>query len=73
MIGEVNMPELTRKQIETAIKDINSVSQNVYNIYYFINNCNNKTEIDGMTAYLNTVPDSIRVIKQLLKEKLNEF
>jgi ribosomal protein S13 len=67
------MPELTKKQIEIALKDINSVGQNVYNIYCFTNNCDNKTEIDGMTAYLNTVPDSVKVIKQLLEDNLNEL
>jgi hypothetical protein len=45
----------------------------VYNIYCFTNNCDNKTEIDGMTAYLNTVPDSVKVIKQLLEDNLNEL
>jgi len=53
------MQELTKKQIETALKDINSVSQNSYNIYCFYPNAN--------------VPDSIKVIKQILSERINDY
>jgi len=67
------MTELTKKQIETALKDINSVRQNVYNIYCFVNNCDNRTETNEMIVYDNTVPDSIRVIKQLLLERINDY
>lgn len=67
------MQELTKNQIKTALKDIKSVGRDMYNRYCFTNNCDNKTKIDGMTAYLNTVPESIKVIKQLLEEKINEM
>jgi len=62
--------ELAKNQLKTALKDVNSIYQNCYNTYCFTGNCGNRTEIEGMTVLLNTVPDSIEVIKQLLMEKL---
>ena len=63
----------TKQQIQTALKDINGVYQNIYNIYCFTPNCDKRTETEDMIMLMNTVPDSIKVIKQLLNEKLNEL
>jgi hypothetical protein len=63
----------SKEQIQTALKDINTVDQNCYGIYCFINNGNKKVETDDTLFILNTVPDSIKVIKQVLQERLESL
>lgn len=64
---------MNKKQIQTALKDINSVHQDLYNRYMFASNCDKRIETKDTIMLLNTVPDSISLIKQLLQEKLLEF
>ncbi|MFA6662322.1 MAG: hypothetical protein WCS56_04750 [Bacilli bacterium] len=64
---------MNKEQIQTALKDINNVHQDLYNRYVFTPNCDKRVKTGDMIMLLNTVPDSINVIKQLLQEKLLEF
>ena len=64
---------ITKQQLQTALKDINTVNKNCYGRYCFESNCDEIKETPTMLFLWNTVPDSIKVIKQLLEEKLNEL